>query len=161
MDDKEHTIDLVEDRRASIVEASNEAKELSIWQTVKLNPKVIMASVAMTIGPLIYGFDNIIVGLVTAMPAFQYGLARQKQGQVADKHYRASFGSKYNGTLILPALWLALWNALLQVGAMIGSLINGPVADRWGRRIAFMTGGAIACIGTSVFVALECEADSL
>jgi SP family general alpha glucoside:H+ symporter-like MFS transporter len=53
----------------------------------------------------------------------------------------------YGGKLILPALWLSLWNALLQVGAMIGSLANGPLADRFGRRIAFSIGGLIGCIG--------------
>lgn len=60
---------------------------------------------------------------------------------------RATFGSPYKGTLLLPAIWLSLWNALIQVGAMIGSLLNAPIADRFGRKIAFSIGGAIACIG--------------
>lgn len=68
----------VGDRRASIVDASNESMDLTVWETVKRNPKVLMASVAMTIGPLIYGFDNIIVGLVTAMPAFQSAPTKTK-----------------------------------------------------------------------------------
>jgi hypothetical protein len=68
---KEGNVETIEDRRQSIVEAPNESTELTIWQTVKVNPKVIAYSVALTVGPLIYGFDNIIVGLVTAMPAFQ------------------------------------------------------------------------------------------
>ena len=69
--DKKSSVEAVEHRRASIVNASNESRELTIWETVKQNPKVIAASVTMTIGPLIYGFDNVIVGLVTAMPSFQ------------------------------------------------------------------------------------------
>ena len=69
--DRKSSVEAVEYRRASIVDSLNESKELSIRETVKQNPKVIAASVAMTIGPLIYGFDNIIVGLVTAMPSFQ------------------------------------------------------------------------------------------
>ena len=71
MDKEAVTVDQAEDRRVSITQAPNESPDQTIWQAVKQNPKTILASVAMTIGPLIYGFDNIIVGVVTAMPAFQ------------------------------------------------------------------------------------------
>ena len=30
---------------------------------------------------------------------------------------------------------------------MIGSMMNGPIADRFGRKVAFSTGGAIAAVG--------------
>ncbi len=49
----------------------NDSTTVSIWQSVKSNPKVIAYCVCLTIGPLMYGFDNIIVGVVTAMPSFQ------------------------------------------------------------------------------------------
>lgn len=51
---------------------------------------------------------------------------------------------------ILPSLWLALWNAFIQIGFMIGSIINGPVADRFGRKAAMAAGAAIAAIAIAV-----------
>jgi MFS family permease len=52
--------------------------------------------------------------------------------------------------IIIPSIWLSLWNALIQVGAMLGSLINAPLTDRLGRKFTFAMGGAIACIATAV-----------
>lgn len=49
-----------------------ESTSISILEAIKANPKVIMYCVLVTTGPLIYGFDSIIVGLVTAMPSFQW-----------------------------------------------------------------------------------------
>ncbi len=69
--ERKPSIEAVEYVRESIVVPHNESTELTIWQTVKENPKVIGAAVAMTIGPVVYGFDSIIISLVTAMPSFQ------------------------------------------------------------------------------------------
>jgi hypothetical protein len=47
-----------------------ESTTISILQSVKANPKVILYSLLMDIGPLIYGYDSIVVSVCTAMPAF-------------------------------------------------------------------------------------------
>ena len=47
-----------------------ESTTVSILESVKTNPKIILYSLLMDIGPLIYGYDSIIVGVCTAMPAF-------------------------------------------------------------------------------------------
>lgn len=68
----QHTdVDMVEHRSVGAGLDPNESTTVSILDAVKANPKAIMYCVLMTVGPLIYGFDNIIVGVVTAMPAFQ------------------------------------------------------------------------------------------
>lgn len=36
---------------------------------------------------------------------------------------------------------------MLQVGSMFGAAINGPIADRFGRKITFTIRGVIACVG--------------
>jgi SP family general alpha glucoside:H+ symporter-like MFS transporter len=63
---------------------------------------------------------------------------------------RTSFGSAINGSLAVPAVWLALWNSLVQVGVMLGSAITGPIADIFGRKLAFLIGGIIGCVGVAV-----------
>lgn len=47
-----------------------ESTTISILESVKANPKVILNCVLMDIGPLIYGYDSIVVSVCTAMPAF-------------------------------------------------------------------------------------------
>ncbi|KGO63635.1 Major facilitator superfamily domain, general substrate transporter [Penicillium italicum] len=114
--------------KASPETLSNDLDNASVWESIKSYPIIIFYCICLSIGPLIYGFDNIIISVITAMPAFQ-----------------ASFGSPHGSMTIIPALWLSLWNAFIQVGVMIGSAINGPLADRFGRRTTF---GAAGCIST-------------
>ena len=60
------------------VETGNDADDLDphgsttilMWESAKQNPKVMLYSVLMTFGPMAFGFDSIIVGVVTAIPAF-------------------------------------------------------------------------------------------
>lgn len=60
------------------------------------------------------------------------------------------FGEMYEDSLILPSLWLSLWNASMQIGLMLGSVANGWVADRFGRKIAMMAGAAFTAAGIAV-----------
>ncbi|CAK7203092.1 hypothetical protein SEUCBS139899_005821 [Sporothrix eucalyptigena] len=120
----------VEDRAAAIEEppvvSNTTNNQATVLEAAKQHPKVILFCVLMTVGPMMYGFDNIIVSVVTAMPSF-----------------KEDFGEIYNGTYIIPSIWLALWNAMVQIGCMVGSLANGPLADRYGRRTTFSIGGLI------------------
>lgn len=43
----------------------------TVLQTIKQNPRAITYAVLMCIGPMLFGFDQVIVGLVTALPSFQ------------------------------------------------------------------------------------------
>ena len=43
-----------------------------------------------------------------------------------------------------------MWNAFIQIGFMIGSVVNGPLSDRFGRKRAMMTGAVIAVIAITV-----------
>lgn len=44
---------------------------LTIWETIKQKPVAIGYSIMISMGPLVYGYDLQIVGVVVAMPAFQ------------------------------------------------------------------------------------------
>jgi hypothetical protein len=41
-----------------------------MWLAAKSDPKVLAYSVLMSLGPMTFGFDIVIVGVVTAIPAF-------------------------------------------------------------------------------------------
>ena len=60
---------------------------------------------------------------------------------------RHSYGTPSGKTYIIPATWLALWNSMIQVGAMFGALMNGAIADRVGRKISFSIGCLVAIAG--------------
>lgn len=47
---------------------ANGAKGL--WLAARSDPKVLAYSVLMSLGPMTFGFDIVIVGVVTAIPAF-------------------------------------------------------------------------------------------
>lgn len=52
------------------VVAPNDSMDMSFWQSLKTNRKVMMYCLMMSLGPMAFGFDIIIVGVVTAIPAF-------------------------------------------------------------------------------------------
>ncbi|KAH8671584.1 maltose permease MAL61 [Xylariales sp. PMI_506] len=112
--------------------------DTTILEMIKTNRKVIMYSVLMTAGPLMYGFDIISVGTITAMPAFV-----------------KSYGELYHGSYIIPSIWLSLWNAMVQVGCMVGSILNGPLADRFGRKVSFIVGGLIGVASVGIIYASD------
>lgn len=41
-----------------------------MWLAARSNPKVLVYSVLMSLGSMTFGFDIVIVGVVTAIPAF-------------------------------------------------------------------------------------------
>ncbi|CZR61790.1 related to maltose permease [Phialocephala subalpina] len=118
----------IEDTATAVIspDQTNEMS-LTIWQTVKANPKSIGYSVLMGVGPMCYGFDLIIISLAVTMPAFQH-----------------SYGEKVKTSYIIPSMWLALWNSMLQVGSMFGAFSNGAISDRLGRKFTFILGAGIA-----------------
>ncbi len=50
---------------------ADEQMHTSILDAIKANPKVLLYCILMTTGPLIFGYDSIIVGVSLAIPSFQ------------------------------------------------------------------------------------------
>lgn len=67
---KDAGIDLEQMEHASFSENHPNTQE-TVLQTIKQNPRAITYAVLMCIGPMLFGFDQVIVGLVTALPSFQ------------------------------------------------------------------------------------------
>ncbi|KAJ5939547.1 hypothetical protein N7466_002681 [Penicillium verhagenii] len=103
----------------------------SILQAIKKNTWAIIYCCFMTVSPLLYGYDVITAGVVTAMPGFQ-----------------ESFGT-YQGdySWLLPAMWISLWTTMMPVGVMFGSLTCSYITDRFGTRVSSIGGGFIAIAG--------------
>ncbi|RBR18651.1 uncharacterized protein FIESC28_05928 [Fusarium coffeatum] len=104
------------------------------WQYLAKYPKVLIYAVLINIGPLLFGYDMVIIGAVSSLPRF-----------------KMDFGEPFApGKWVIPALWIALWNSFLQLGAGTGSILSGTFQDRFGRRATVFLGGLLGCIGAAV-----------
>ncbi|KAF2629380.1 MFS general substrate transporter [Macroventuria anomochaeta] len=116
-------------------QASSEASDNSrtLWQNVKKYRKVIYVTFGLTSAILLYGYDNVVVGTVSAMPVFQ-----------------RDFGIFYEGKWILPSTWLALWNVASPIGAMCGSVFGGWLQDKIGRRLALAISSFLSALAVAI-----------
>jgi hypothetical protein len=57
---------------ASAFSTDSGDEQRSLWQNVKKYRKVTYTTLALTSAILLYGYDNVVVGTVSAMPVFQY-----------------------------------------------------------------------------------------
>ncbi|KAH7126513.1 maltose permease MAL61 [Dactylonectria estremocensis] len=117
--------------------ALNEGSQ-SIWNMLVEKKRLIGYILFTTIAPVMFGFDNIIVGVVTSMPFFQ-----------------VTFGQPSGESFILPAMWLGLWNAFVQIGIMAGAAANSVFIDKFGRRLGFILGGVIGTAAVGAIYAAD------
>ncbi|KAL4951710.1 general substrate transporter [Aspergillus filifer] len=122
-----------ENDERTISPSGQQQTEKSALQSVKGFHKTLGWCLALTSGILLHGYDTVIVGNVSSMPEFQ-----------------KDFGRLLNGKLIIPALWLGLWNIANPIGGIVGALAGGYVQDRAGRRISLMIATIISAIGVAV-----------
>ncbi|TDZ35738.1 MFS transporter fmqE [Colletotrichum spinosum] len=112
---------------------TNEYGHLTLWQSIKKWRRVVFYCIGMTSAILMYGYDYVIVGTVSAMPSFQQ-----------------DFGQQLDNKWILPSLWLGLWNFVSPGCSMIGALVGGIFQDRYGRRSSLAVGSFLSAIGVAV-----------
>ena len=109
-------------------------QEMRLKQAVRLYPKITRYTFLLMSAVILYGYDLVIVGTITAVPGFQ-----------------KDFGVLHSGKYIIPALWLSLWSALGPFGALIGAIVAGWLQDRIGRKLclasaSFLSGVAVAIV---------------
>ena len=63
---------------------------------------------------------------------------------------RHDFGRKLGGQLIIPSLWLGLWNVANPIGGIFGAIFGGYVQDRFGRRSSLAVASIISAIGVAI-----------
>ncbi|KAF7596905.1 hypothetical protein BBP40_011950 [Aspergillus hancockii] len=107
--------------------------ETSLLADIKQSLRVAGYCLALTTGILLYGYDMVIVSNVSSMPEFQ-----------------RDFGRKLDGRLIIPSLWLGLWNVANPIGGILGALTGGYVQDRRGRRSALALASIVSATGVAI-----------
>lgn len=60
----------------SVVTVETSDEQRTLWQNVKKYRKVTYVTLGLTSAILLYGYDNVVVGTISAMPDFQYVLKR-------------------------------------------------------------------------------------
>ena len=112
--------------------ASDDQMNLPLRQALRQYSRLCWYVLGMTTVVLLWGYDGIIVGNITAIPAFQ-----------------RDFGgtwSEEEDQYIIPAVWLSLLSAIPDVGRGFGAVTAGPLQDRIGRIKSLFIGATIATV---------------
>ncbi|KAM9884665.1 maltose permease [Verticillium dahliae] len=104
-----HKLDAEHTENALVIEQVAEG-ETTLWTSIKENPRAIMLAFLANCGSVLFGYDILIQGAITALPMFSI-----------------AFGSPFGDDIILPALWQGVWQGFNAIGIMIGAASNGVV----------------------------------
>ncbi|KAJ4286376.1 hypothetical protein N0V88_008043 [Collariella sp. IMI 366227] len=114
--------------------ATAREKEMGIWQAVKTYPTAIFFSMALSLCLVMEGYDTSLTGNFFALPQF-----------------RKRFGVRLdNGDYQLTASWMSGLQNGTQVGQILGLMIAGLVADRFGYKKTII--GALASLIGLIFL---------
>ncbi|GFN14378.1 Myo-inositol transporter 1 [Aspergillus tubingensis] len=105
----------------------------SLLAAIEHYPRFLGYCVALASGILLYKYDLVIVGNVSAMPEFQ-----------------RDFGHRLNGALIIPSLWLSLWDVASPLGGLVGAIAAGQLQDRAGRRFCLAFAAILSAAAVAV-----------
>ncbi|KAK1753816.1 alpha-glucosides permease MPH3-like protein 3 [Echria macrotheca] len=112
---------------------TNEFAHLTLKQSLIKWRRVTLYSLCMTSAILMYGYDYVVIGTISAMPSFQ-----------------RDFGILLNEKWILPSLWLGLWNFISPGLSTLGAIASGFVGDRFGRRVSLALGSFVCAVGVAI-----------
>ncbi|KAJ5241287.1 Major facilitator superfamily domain general substrate transporter [Penicillium citrinum] len=110
----------------SVVGRNNAEKAHGIVGMLK-NPYVFSTCLFASLGCIMYGYDQGVMGPILVMENFQ-------------NHFPLFMGSTIQGWLV----------AALELGAWLGALINGVLADRISRKYAMMVAVVVFTLGTGL-----------
>jgi MFS transporter, SP family, general alpha glucoside:H+ symporter len=96
--------------------ATAKEKQMSLWQAVKTYPKAIFFSMVLSLTLIMEGYDISLTNNFFGLPQF-----RQRFGQRLE-----------NGDYQLTASWMAGLQNGSQVGQILGLMLAGIVAERYG-----------------------------
>ncbi|KAJ5832867.1 hypothetical protein N7474_001178 [Penicillium riverlandense] len=109
------------------------SEHVRLWYSVRRWHKLVGYCVALSSAILLYGYDFVIIGTVSAMPAFKH-----------------NFGRELNHSYIIPTAWLSLWSAVGPIGMMAGSITVGHLQDRRGRRASLALGSMLSAVAIAL-----------
>lgn len=118
----------------SAAQAAATERSLGLWQNLKLYPKAAGWSILLSTTIIMEGFDIVLIANLLAVPAFQ-------------ERFGEPLG---DGTYQLTAAWQAgLTNGAL-VGEILGLMVCGIIADRFGFRSTMI--GALGFVTCFIFI---------
>ncbi|KAJ4368082.1 hypothetical protein N0V83_006437 [Neocucurbitaria cava] len=120
----------------SLPASSDEQMNLPLRKAFRQYSRLCWYVLGMTTVVLLWGYDGIVVGNITALPAFQRDF-----GGVWSEDEQA---------YIIPAFWLSLLSAIPDVGRGFGATTAGPLQDRIGRIKTLFIGATIATVSIVV-----------
>jgi MFS transporter, SP family, general alpha glucoside:H+ symporter len=89
---------------------------------------------------ILWGYDLAVVGAVSSMDPFQRDFGVLDKIEDGEEKW------------IIPAIWLALWQAFPSVGQLGGALTAGPLMDRIGRKKCILIGTVLVTISVLIEV---------
>ncbi|KAK1722956.1 putative sugar transporter [Colletotrichum acutatum] len=105
----------------------------SVYLAIRVYPKIVGYTLGLCIAVLLFGYDNVIVSSVSAMPGFQI-----------------AFGDYHNDELIIPSSWLGVWTAASPIGLVFGAAAGGWFQNRYGRRMSLLFGNLVVALGIAI-----------
>ncbi|KAI9926716.1 hypothetical protein MW887_003810 [Aspergillus wentii] len=94
------------------------------------NPFVFLCAACSTLGGLVFGYDQGVVSVILVMDQFQ-----EQFPEIAPGYSGAGF-------------WKGLMTAMIELGALIGALNQGWIADKYSRRYSIVVAVVIFTIGS-------------
>lgn len=94
------------------------------------NPFVFLCAACSTLGGLVFGYDQGVVSVILVMPQFQ-----QRFPEISPDASGAGF-------------WKGLMTAMIELGALLGALNQGWIADKISRRYSIIVAVIVFIIGS-------------
>lgn len=94
------------------------------------NPFVFLCAACSTLGGLVFGYDQGVVSVILVMDQFQTTFPEVSSG--------------YPGS----GFWKGLMTAMIELGAFVGALNQGWIADRYSRRYSIVVAVVVFTIGS-------------
>ncbi|KAF2094424.1 sugar transporter [Rhizodiscina lignyota] len=114
--------------------ATQAEHSMTLWQSLKLYPKAVGWSMFLSLAIIMEGFDIVLIANLMAVPAFK----KQFGHQLSDGSYE------------LTATWQSALTNGAYVGEILGLMINGIIADRFGYKKTMI--GALTLVTGLIFI---------
>ncbi|KAL8364826.1 hypothetical protein RB595_003890 [Gaeumannomyces hyphopodioides] len=114
--------------------ATENEHKMGLFEALRMYPKASAWSILISVAVIMEGFDVVLLSNFYAYPEF-----------------KKSFGNPTgNGDYQLPAQWQAALSNGVACGQIMGLLINGIIAERWGYRKVYI--GSMVCLTGFIFL---------